>query len=115
MKYRVRTTASEAFPYKVERKSKFLFINYWRQVSEHRNLSDAESAVRTSVKRYAKAPVGTVVFEYDDADLIAETLKRHSIPDGPQAATNSYSSIMDPITARIRSQLDRSTYKIDDD
>jgi len=79
MKYRVISGKNDLLPYIVQRKDDKAFISFWRTVTSVRSFNDAEMLVKRGTDRHARSPAGTVVFEYNEADLIVDKLKNQKI------------------------------------
>lgn len=72
-KYRIIVASSATYPYVVQKKDKGWF-SLWTNIDYAEDADDAEDKMR----RYIKAkipPVGTVIKEYDEQDLLADMLK----------------------------------------
>lgn len=72
-KYRIIVGSSTTYPYLVQKKDKGWFSS-WTDIDRADNADDAEDKMR----RYIKAkipPVGTVIKEYDEQDLLADMLR----------------------------------------
>lgn len=72
-KYRIVVGTSHTFPYCVEKKEKGWF-SFWHEIDRGTNLDDAQQKIRNHIA--AKVPkVGSIVYEYDEADLLVDKLK----------------------------------------
>lgn len=91
MKYRIVATNSDVYPYKIQRKDEKSFFSFWRQIKKFVYYREAVQFVRSAVERHSMYPKGTIVFEFDESDLIVDKLKNQksenvgTLMEGPQA------------------------------
>ncbi len=75
-KYRVVVGNSHTYPYCVEKKEKGWW-RFWHEIDRGSSLEDAQRKIKNHIE--AKVPtIGTVVYEYDEADLLVDKLKGSS-------------------------------------
>lgn len=77
MKYRIVTTSNDSYPYSVER-SRSWFFKFWWPVEKFSSKHSAEHFIKKSLFRRVKEPVGTVVYEFDETDLLVDKLQKSS-------------------------------------
>jgi hypothetical protein len=81
MKYRIKVRDSSTYPFAVEvgKDKKFLSLKwtFWQMTDVFRSIDEAKEQIRY----YTRNPdsvipkVGTVVFNYDESDLVVDKLK----------------------------------------
>jgi hypothetical protein len=81
MKYRIITNDNDLLPYTVQRKNEHVFLSFWRTVIKCKAIHEAESYVKRFAERHSKHPIGTVVLEYDESDLVVDRLKNQGKHD----------------------------------
>jgi hypothetical protein len=75
MKYRIVNTDDDLLPYRVERINENSVLG-WRKIASFRTVSEGEGIIRRAVERRSKYSMGEVLFEYDEASLVVDRLKR---------------------------------------
>lgn len=86
MKYKITTRSNDLYPFKISRKDEKSFWPFWRSITTAKSIHEAESFVKRAVERHAKAPIGSVVFEYDESDLVVDTLKNQRMMNEDRVA-----------------------------
>lgn len=81
MKYRIVTTNNDLLPYVIERKDEKSFFPRWKRITKLKSFHESQRFVKDSTERHSKHPAGTVVLEYDEADLVVERLKNEQNKD----------------------------------
>jgi hypothetical protein len=76
MKYRIINSSNDVRPYVVQRKNDKAFFSFWRKIESFIRIYEAENFVKRCAERHSKNKIGSILMEYDEADVIIDKIKK---------------------------------------
>lgn len=89
MKYRTILGPDDQRPYIVQRQDEKSWLKIWRTVDTFARQYHAEEFIREAAGRHAKHIVGSVIFEYDESDVVVDRLKNQQQQNRSEGVTSA--------------------------